>query len=1045
MPDMKSGSWACILLVLCMTAVCAAADIAWNNNASDGNWNTPSNWSTGAVPTTSTSDRAVIPIAAGPVFSEGRSATTYRVLLWKTNGTLTMSGGSLTTNNYFDVGNTAADSGTLIVESGTLTMSGASGHFFCGRAGTAAVNMSGGAVNVGGTFYVARDATASASISLAGGTITCNSLSIGLNGGSGLINITSSGTVIINGDARTTVNTYISAGKIKAYNGAGQVLVDYNVTNAGKTTIKASEPQKAGAPSPANNATNVSVLTNLSWTGIVPALSHDVYLGTASPPTLQGNVTLPTFDPGRLQPSTHYYWRIDEVTESGTSAGDVWSFTTGSLTASAPNPANDAANVDVTAQLSWTGGASASSYNVFFDTSNPPASVGNQTAVTYNPGALSTDTTYYWRVDAVEGETVYEGPVWSFATKASFRKGPYLIYPGSNAQMTVLWQVADTVAGSIAWGTDTTYSTGSAATTEYGADHQHKYTITDLTPGTKYYYRVTAGAAQASGSFRTAPASDAQGVKFLVYGDTRSNANLHASVCQGMMNTIGLEPEYQTMLLHTGDWVNAADSESDWTSQFFVRSYPEMLQLQGSLPILGTIGNHEETGSLFKKYYPYPYVTTRLYWSFDYGLAHIAFLDQFTDYSAGSAQLTWLENDLANSDKKWKFIILHQNGWSAGGSHPNDTNVQTYIQPLAEQYGVQVVFGGHNHYYARAVVNGIHHVTAGGGGAPLYNPVGGQPNIVLYEKTLEFSKVSIDANSLTVESLRPDGSVIDVFYSEQEEPEFTFIQATDPQMTFCENSLVNWEQTIRKLNVCNPAFAVVTGDLLNSPGSQLQADMYFGAKADLKPAIPLYQLAGNHDVHDAPSSTSYGWYQQHFGDLWYSFTYGNNLFISLESNILRDATNYPGKDVEQINWLTDTLASATGYDNIIVFMHHPLCVSSVSEPDAWNNMPTARRAQLLSLFHQYGVRAVLTGHWHQNGYVRDGDLEIIITSSTTCPLAADPPGFRIVKVFKNHIEHTYKCLDCIYSTPCDFTGDGICDIEDLEVFNENWLKSGIWP
>jgi hypothetical protein len=88
---------------------------------------------------------------------------------------------------------------------------------------------------------------------------------------------------------------------------------------------------------------------------------------------------------------------------------------------------------------------------------------------------------------------------------------------------------------------------------------------------------------------------------------------------------------------------------------------------------------------------------------------------------ARKIQLTWLEDDLASTGKPWKFIVLHEPGWSAGGGHKNNEEVQEFIQPLAEKYGVSAVFNGHNHYYARAVVNNVQHVTAGGGGAPAFH------------------------------------------------------------------------------------------------------------------------------------------------------------------------------------------------------------------------------------------------------------------------------------------------------------------------------------
>ena len=55
--------------------------------------------------------------------------------------------------------------------------------------------------------------------------------------------------------------------------------------------------------------------------------------------------------------------------------------------------------------------------------------------------------------------------------------------------------------------------------------------------------------------------------------------------------------------------------------------------------------------------------------------AHIAVVDQYTDYAPGSEQYAWLENDLANTTVPWKFIQLHEPGWSAG-RHSSEYSVQ---------------------------------------------------------------------------------------------------------------------------------------------------------------------------------------------------------------------------------------------------------------------------------------------------------------------------------------------------------------------------------
>jgi hypothetical protein len=91
-------------------------------------------------------------------------------------------------------------------------------------------------------------------------------------------------------------------------------------------------PGQATNPSPADEATNISIEATLSWMAGGGATSHDVYFGTDSTPDAGefiGNQAGTTYDPGTLTASTTYYWRIDEKNSNGTTTGDVWSFTTG--------------------------------------------------------------------------------------------------------------------------------------------------------------------------------------------------------------------------------------------------------------------------------------------------------------------------------------------------------------------------------------------------------------------------------------------------------------------------------------------------------------------------------------------------------------------------------------------------------------------------------------------------------------------------------------------------------------------------------------------
>ncbi|MHC4620916.1 MAG: fibronectin type III domain-containing protein, partial [Planctomycetota bacterium] len=187
------------------------------------------------------------------------------------------------------------------------------------------------------------------------------------------------------------------------------------------TTIVAA-PGQASSPSPASAATDVDINANLSWTAGSGAASHDVYFGTSSPGSFQGNQAATTFDPSTMAYDTTYYWRIDEINAGGTTTGAVWSFTTESAPlpppgqASNPSPADSATDVGVDADLSWTAGSNATSRDVYFGTSGPGTFQGNQTAVTFDPGTMDNDTTYYWRIDEINASGTTTGVVWSFTT-----------------------------------------------------------------------------------------------------------------------------------------------------------------------------------------------------------------------------------------------------------------------------------------------------------------------------------------------------------------------------------------------------------------------------------------------------------------------------------------------------------------------------------------------------------------------------------------------------------------------------------------------------
>jgi hypothetical protein len=217
----------------------------------------------------------------------------------------------------------------------------------------------------------------------------------------------------------------------------------------------------AYGPNPADGTIHEDTWVTLSFSPGDFAVSHDVYFGDSfddvnagTADTFWGNQTGEFFAagfvgypyPDGLVPGTTYYWRIDEVNEAEPNSpwkGNVWSFTVPPRNAYAPVPADTAPFIDPAAvTLSWTAGSGAKLHIVYFG--DDYETVANATdglqlgVLTYNPGPLELEKTYYWRVDESDGTNTYVGDVWSFTTakEGGGIKGQY--YKGMNFDNLVL-------------------------------------------------------------------------------------------------------------------------------------------------------------------------------------------------------------------------------------------------------------------------------------------------------------------------------------------------------------------------------------------------------------------------------------------------------------------------------------------------------------------------------------------------------------------------------------------------------------------------------
>jgi acid phosphatase type 7 len=339
-----------------------------------------------------------------------------------------------------------------------------------------------------------------------------------------------------------------------------------------------------------------------------------------------------------------------------------------------------------------------------------------------------------------------------FAAGVTLTRGPY-IQSVTGTSAIIVWQTAAPGSSRVDYGVgDYTHSVDLSDPTA-----EHVITLTDLITGTEVIYRVsTDGVELASGSFRTAAAPD-QPFTFAVIGDSGTGSAGQVAVADRM---VALDPD---LVLHTGD-VIYPDGQASGYDPFFFQPYQALAKRAPIYPTLGNHDYHTQNGQPYLDAFYLPHnnpANTERYYSFDWGEAHFTALDFNTGPDAD--QLEWLKNDLASTDKPWKFVFYHQAIYSSGphGYEGWAEAKRALLAPIFEQHKVDVVFNGHDHDYERTtVISDVLYIVSGGGGGPLY-PVIPQSFSADAESTYHTVFATLDGCTLTLQAIKPDGTIFD--------------------------------------------------------------------------------------------------------------------------------------------------------------------------------------------------------------------------------------------------------------------------------------------
>lgn len=245
---------------------------------------------------------------------------------------------------------------------------------------------------------------------------------------------------------------------------------------------------------------------------------------------------------------------------------------------------------------------------------------------------------------------------------------------------------------------------------------------------------------------------------------------------------------------------------------------------------------------------------------------------------------------------------------------------------------------------------------------------------------------------------------------------FFFVQLSDPQFGFSNNDVdfvqdtASAEFAVAAVNRLKPAFVVVTGDLVNKAGDTAQIAEYERIMGKVDRSIPVYSIAGNHDIGNEPTPATIAAYRARFGKDYYTFRYGPLVGIVLNSTVIHSPQNVPSELAEQDGFLRAELdrAASSGAKHVVIFQHHPWFLEKVDEADSYYNIPRVRRDALLALLRDKGVTTLVSGHLHRATEAIDAGLHSIVTGPVGRPLGnGAQSGLRVFVVTDEAITSRY--------------------------------------
>ncbi len=211
-------------------------------------------------------------------------------------------------------------------------------------------------------------------------------------------------------------------------------------------------------------------------------------------------------------------------------------------------------------------------------------------------------------------------------------------------------------------------------------------------PPTPPKERSPAAAAPVTFAFLAMPEKP-RSVRFAVLGDTGTGDANQTKVGETLWNYYAQGHRFKFILLLGDNLYAGMESARDYEQEF---TAPYKRFLDARVAFHATLGNHDLAAQ--QAFKPFG-MGGHAYYSFKEG--NVRFVSLNSNDPADPEQLTWLDKTLAG-ENGWRICFFHHPLYSSGVHGAEAVQMRAILEDPLVKNKVNVVFGGHEHFYERS-------------------------------------------------------------------------------------------------------------------------------------------------------------------------------------------------------------------------------------------------------------------------------------------------------------------------------------------------------